>query len=220
MTADRGLAGEILLHEFFIDHCNRSARSGVLLSDWAAFEHTGPDRGEIVRPDAHRNARVFVRVPPCHRDPFFPILAAHRRVLGISDRPDSRNPLQAFADLMIESVELFDLVSGHLRIELDNVAALRFEAKMLVAQLVQALQHQPGGADQYQRERRLQNHQRTLNPVTPGIRSPVGPATSARQARCRTEILRPWMRRRQIPIPARTESCRWERNGSEMPDAG
>ncbi len=156
--------------------------AGVLLFDRAAlhdfcaesFKEAGHDAGPA-------GAGVFLGRgfgAACDTNAFVPAIAAHGRVESGSDHAHSGYAQEALVDTAEERLHLFGLVVAERWVDGDEIAVLRFETKILVLEIAQALAEQSSGGEQNERHRGLRDNQRFLRDGAAAAHGTVAAAQS------------------------------------------
>src|SRR5262249_6409469 len=163
---DRVLVFEEASNEGFVDDGDRASRGGVLLFDGAALHDFCAERFKEAGHDAGPAGAGFFLWPgfgaACDTNALVPAIAAHGRIESGSDHAHSRYAQEALVDTAVEHLHLFGLVAAERWVDGDEIAVLRFEAKILALEIAHALAKQSGGGEQNERHRGLRDNQRFL----------------------------------------------------------
>src|ERR1700761_7080428 len=127
---------EILLRKELVHHGDVSRRGCVLLVVRAALQNLGADGVEISGTYAHPRSTVVLGSRrrwwfAFDEDSFAPVISLHRTVEGEADLLYARDSGQTGVELAIERLQLTRLVSGHLRVEVQDVSIRGVEAEVL-----------------------------------------------------------------------------------------
>ena len=166
VLADGVLVFKEASHESFIDDGDRASGGVILLFDGAALDNFCAESLKEAGHDASpAGAGVFLGAwfgAPCNTNALVPAIAAHGRVESGSDHAHSGYGQEALIDTAEEWLHLLRLVVAERWINGDKIAVVRFETKILMLEIAQALAEQSSGGEQNQRHRGLRDDQRFL----------------------------------------------------------
>src|SRR5215467_6709775 len=147
---------EKLLRKCPVHHSYRASCRRVGISELPALNKLSSDSVKIAGAGSHPGSVVLTtsrlrRWLPHNIDSSAPVVALHRTIKRVRNTLHAGDCGKQIVQLAIKTIHLLRLVSGHLWINVQNVAVLRFESETLVLHVAQALRQQSGCAQKNQR---------------------------------------------------------------------